>query len=246
MQHEKINVRGVLFDSVSAAEALDVCREFLEEGGAKTVFTPNSEIVQACVENEKLRDTVNSADLVIPDGAGVVLASKLLKTPLAKGKVAGIELFEAILAHCADESVPVFLLGGKPGVAEEAAEKLKEKYPSLTVAGTRDGYFEKIGPESDGVVETIKSSGARFCGVCLGAPAQENWISENKGKFGDMLLGGFGGSLDVFAGRVKRAPKFFIKLRLEWLYRLFKQPSRIGRMMKIPKLLIGCLFAKKK
>ncbi len=246
MQKKRISVRGITFDDTDLNEAEEICRSFLVSGKTGVVFTPNSEIVYDCVRNNELKNVINSADLIIPDGAGVVLASKILRDPLKKGKVAGIDLFERVISYCAKEGVKVFLLGGRPGVAEKAAENLKKRYPGLEVAGTRDGYFEKSGEESDEAVRTVNDSGARFVGVCLGAPVQEKWIYENRDRFDGILLGGFGGSLDVFAGVTKRAPKIFIKLRLEWLYRLLKEPKRIGRMMKIPKFLIGCVFCKKK
>lgn len=243
---EKINVRGVNFDSVDLQEALDLCIDHLNSGDAPFVIhTPNSEIVQLCIEKREYYEIINSADLIIPDGVGVILASKIKKTPLKKGKVAGIELCEKLAEYAAREGIPVYFLGGKPSVAEAAYDALAAKYPGLVCAGASDGYFKKQGEESDAVIEKINASGAGILFVCLGCPAQEVWMYENRGKIKVRLMGGFGGSFDVFSGSVKRAPKLFIKLGLEWLYRLLKEPSRIGRMMKLPKFLIGTLFSKK-
>ena len=166
-------------------------------------------------------------------------AARILGTPL-KGKVAGVELGREVLAFASDDGLPVYFLGGKPGVTEAAAEKMREAYPALQICGMHDGYFQKSGEENDAVLNLINESGAKILFVCLGAPAQEKWIAQNKDRLpGVQILMGLGGSLDVYAGTVKRAPKIFIKLGLEWLYRLLKEPRRIGRMMSLPKFYFG-------
>ena len=244
--YEKINVRGVNFLNVTLDEAAKVGEEMLCGDKVCTVFTPNSEIVQLCIEQNEYYDLYNSGDMVVPDGAGVVKAAKILGTPL-KGKVAGVELGEKMLEYCAKSGDGVFFLGAKPGVADLAAKNMSEKYAGLSVVGTADGYFKKSGEESDAVIEKINASGAKLLFVCLGVPVQEKWISDNKEKFTTVrMCMGLGGSLDVYAGTVKRAPKIFIKLSLEWLYRLLKEPKRIGRMMKLPKFLFGTYIYKAK
>ncbi len=238
---ERITVRGVTFDDVSLDEATARCASFLEQDGVSVIHTPNAEIVQLCVEKNEYYSLINSADLIIPDGSGVILASRILRRPLAKGKVAGIDLCGRILALCAERGNGVFFLGGKPGVAEQAAARMEEKYPGLNISGTHDGYFK----EDAAVIQEINDSGADVLLVCLGVPKQEEWIAAHKEQLHVRLAGGFGGSLDVFAGNVKRAPKIFIRLGLEWFYRLLCEPRRIGRMMKLPKFLIGTLFSPK-
>ncbi len=235
----KINVRGVFFDNVTLAEATDRLRSSAAAGVRETVFTPNSEIVQACIDEPALFDVVNAATLIIPDGIGVVKAARILGTPL-KGKVAGVDLGRAVITFAAEDGLPVYLLGGKPGVAEAAAEKLQKTHPALQIAGMRDGYFAKTGPETDAAVEAVNASGAKILFVCLGAPTQERWIVENRDRMpGVCMFLGLGGSLDVYAGTVKRAPQIFIRLGLEWFYRLLKEPRRIGRMMRLPKFYFG-------
>lgn len=244
MAFEKINIRGVEFMNVSPAEACEVGKEMLRGDKVCTVFTPNAEIVQLCIEQNAYYDLYNSGDMVVADGAGVVKAARILGTPV-KGKVAGVELGEAMLAYCAESGDGAFFLGAKPGVAELAAKNMTEKYPGLRVVGTQDGYFKKEGEESDAVIEKINASGAKLLFVCLGVPVQETWITANKDKLTSArMCMCLGGSLDVYAGTVKRAPKIFIKLSCEWLYRLLKEPKRIGRMMKLPKFLIGTYAAK--
>lgn len=241
-RRETVCIRGVRFDHVTLSEAAEIVGGYAAGREARVVHTPNSEIVQLCIEKPENLALVNSADLIIPDGSGVVLASKILGTPLTKGKVAGVELAERTLALAAEKGYGVYFLGGKPGVAVEAAEKMQAKYPGLSVVGCHDGYFQKTGEESDAVVEEINRSGAVILFVCLGVPAQEKWMAENRSRLKVGVMAGLGGSLDVFAGKAKRAPKIFIRLGLEWLYRLLKEPRRIGRMMKLPKFLFGTLF----
>ena len=237
---EKINIRGVYFNNVTFTEAVDILIERLEQGAATALYTPNSEIVQACIESPDLYEIINSAEMIVPDGIGVIKAGKILGTPFKGGKVAGIEVGEEILKRVSGSEHKVFLLGGKPGVAEAAREKLLEKYPDISFVGENDGYFKKEGEENDAVISKINESGADVLFVCLGAPAQEKWIYTNRSSLTSVkLMMGLGGSLDGYAGIVKRAPKVFIDLGLEWFYRLLKEPKRIGRMMKLPKFYIG-------
>ena len=229
----RINVLGVGFDNVTMDEAVDRGMELLHSPGTHCVVTPNPEIVEVCRENLAARQAVNGADLVLPDGIGVVKGAKMLGTPL-KEKVPGIEFAAGLMERMAAEGRSLYLLGAKPGVAETAGEKLAAKYPGLKIAGTQDGYFQEDGP----VVEAIRQSGADCVYVCLGAPKQELWMRKQGGATGARLLCGLGGSLDVFAGVVERAPRFWSDHGLEWFYRLCRDPRRAGRMMKLPLFLI--------
>ena len=246
---EKINVRGISFDNVTKGEALALISSRLDEGKRTVVFTPNSEIVESCIEDASFRELISSADILLPDGIGVVKASKLLGTPL-KEKVPGVEVGEELVKTLKNRSF--FLLGGKKesskgcSVAESAKSSLEEKY-ACNIVGTMHGYFDKNGDENEAVIETINRSGADILYVCLGSPAQEKWIFENKDKLSSAkLILALGGSLDVYAGETKRAPELFIKCGLEWLWRLLCEPSRIGRMMKLPKFYFGTILYKMK
>lgn len=245
---ERIYIRGVGFDNVSPDEALERCESMIVESRAEgapahRIHTPNAEIVQMCVEDPKKRELINSADLIVPDGAGVILAGKILKAPMPKGKVAGVELLEGLIRNSGKNGRKIFLLGGKPdagngkSVAETAKEKLLEKYPDALIVGTHDGYFK----DDAAVIEEINAADADVLAVCLGVPKQEEWMYAHRNDLHVGVMGGFGGSLDVFAGTVSRAPKFFIKMNLEWFYRFIKQPTRLGRMMKIPKFVFGSI-----
>lgn len=239
-----VDVRGIPINNVNLDEALEAVAEFVSTDTLHMVVTPNAEIVQMCVEQPELADLIRTADLIIPDGVGVVLASKILGRPV-KCKTPGCELGERICAAAGSRGFRVFFLGGKPGIAELAEEKLHEKYPDFVTVGHHDGYFKKEGEESDAVIAEINAAEPDILFVCLGVPAQEKWIAANREKFTTVRAAlGLGGSLDSYAGTVKRAPKIFIRLGLEWFYRLIKQPSRIGRMMKLPKFLFGTLWYK--
>jgi len=239
-----------LFDSVTMDEAVAVCDDLINSSDTPhTVHTPNAEIVQLCVEAPEHYELINSASLIIPDGSGVILASKILKTPLVKGKVAGVELGDRLAKLASEKGYSIFLLGGKPANADEgtpcvceaAARKLCEKYPGLTVAGTNDGYFK----DDAAIIKKINDSGADILYVCTGVPRQEKWMAAHKAELNVKLMLGLGGSLDIYSGMSKRAPKIFIRLGLEWLYRLLKEPWRLGRMMKLPKFVLGTMFSKK-
>ena len=228
----KIEVMGVQFDNVTMDEALEQAKQILAGDRAAYVVTPNAEIVYEAMGDERLRTLVNGADLVLPDGAGVVLASKILKKPL-KEKVAGVDFADNLLALLARTGGSVYLLGSKPGIAELAAEKMLDKHPGLTIAGMADGYFKEEGP----VIEKINAVRPDVLFVCLGAPKQEKFMAAHQQELQVKLMAGLGGSLDSFAGTVKRAPKWMINLSLEWLYRLIKEPKRFKRMLRLPKFL---------
>ena len=235
----RVDVLGVGFDNVTMDEALDKAMALLEEDGPHLVATPNPEIVQRAGKDAEFAKVLAQADLVIPDGIGVIYAAKILGRPL-KGRVPGIDFGSALMGRMAKTGKRLFLLGAEPGVAEQAAVNLQAKYPGLVVCGTHDGYFKEDGP----VAQAVREARADVVFVCLGAPKQEKWIAANGEATGARLLIGMGGALDVFAGKVERAPEGFQKLGLEWLYRLMKQPSRIGRMAKLPLFLVSAAGAR--
>lgn len=221
---------GVCFDAVTLTQAVDRAMEQTRTGKKGYVVTPNPEIVYQAMEDAAFCETVNRASLVLADGIGVIYASKILGEWLP-GRVAGIDFAAQICHRMAQEKMRLFLLGAKPGVAEQAAENLKKKYPGLVITGTMDGYFKD---EREAVDAVNAAGGADVLFVCLGFPKQERFMERYLKELNVTLCCGLGGSLDVFAGTVQRAPDIFIRLGLEWFYRLCKEPRRIGRMMKLP------------
>ena len=228
----KTDIMGLQFDNITMVEAMDAAKALLQGEHAARVVTPNAEIAYEALHDENMRTLLNSAELMLPDGAGVVLASKILKTPL-KQNVAGVDFADGLLGVLETTGQSLYLLGSKPGIGELAAQKMMQKHPRLRIAGIADGYFQDEAP----VIDKINASGADVLFVCLGAPKQEQFMARHQKALHVKLMAGLGGTLDSFAGTVKRAPKWMIRLNLEWLYRLIKEPKRFKRMLRLPKYL---------
>lgn len=235
-----VSILGVNFNTVNKAEASEkifsACKNKNEF--PITVVTPNPIMVMNAQGNKKLFSALADADLSLADGVGIISAAKLMGTPLPE-RVTGIDTGYAVLEKLAEIGGSVYLLGAKPGVAELAAKRLTEKLPDLRIVGTRHGYFDK----DEEIVSNIKGKSPDLLIVCLGSPRQEIWAHENKKKLsgvGAMIC--LGGALDVWSGNIKRAPEFFIKLRLEWLWRMLCEPKR---MKNLPLMLkFRCLTRK--
>ena len=240
---DKVNILGVNVDTVTIPEAVDAIMEMMKENRPHAIYTPNSEIIMTAYHDEKFRDILNHADLLTADGIGVVYASRILKRPIRE-RAAGYDIACGVIDRIAESGESLFLFGGKPGVAEIAEKNLLAKYPKLKIAGTRNGYFKPEDEEE--IVSEINESGADVVFVCLGAPKQEQWIARHLDHLKVKVLMGVGGSLDVIAGTAERAPDFWCNHGLEWFYRLMKQPSRIGRMMALPKFALTVLIHGKK
>ena len=234
----RTDVLGVGFDDKKIEESVAWAVDFLHSDEKSYIVTPNPEIVWACRRDKALRDAVNGAGLVVPDGIGIILGARILGTPLRCGRVPGIDFAAALFDVMAQSGGRVFLLGSKPGVAEEASAMLTGKYPGLIVSGVEHGYFSEDQP----IIDAINIAAPDLLLVCLGAPKQELWMAGNIDRLDVHLSIGMGGSLDVFAGRVKRAPAFFRKFGLEWFYRLICQPSRIKRAIKLPLFIFAVIF----
>ena len=225
----RIDVLGVSFDDLTMDEAVEIALGFMQERRACYACTPNPEIVMAAKGDAALRAALSGAELVLADGVGITKAAAMLGTPL-KSRVPGIDFASNVISRLAQRGGSVYLLGAKPLVAEAAAEKLTQTYPGIVIAGTNDGYFTDDAP----VIEKINAASPDFLMVCLGSPKQELWMSANAGRLSCGLMAGLGGSLDVLAGNVQRAPETWRRLGLEWLYRVIKEPKRLGRVMKLP------------
>lgn len=232
----KINILGVKFDDLSLEEAVRHAALLAGGEGFHYVVTPNPEIVNLAREDDDYRTLLNEADLVLPDGIGIVYAAKILRQPIA-ARVPGIDFAAGLMEALAQDGRRLYLLGAKPSVAQKAAACLSEQYPGLVICGTGDGYFK----DSEVVAEQLRAAAADVVFVCLGAPKQEHWMAEFGPRSGAKLMVGLGGALDVFSGEVQRAPAVWQKLGLEWGYRLLHQPSRLSRMAKMPRFLLTAL-----
>jgi N-acetylglucosaminyldiphosphoundecaprenol N-acetyl-beta-D-mannosaminyltransferase len=200
----------------------------------------NPEKIIKAQEDPSLMKLLNSADFQIPDGIGVILASKF-KGGQIRERVTGIDMMLKLCETAAKHQKKIFLYGGKPGRADEAKVKLEEMYPGIQIVGTLHGY-EK---DQQIVRETINESQADIIFVAMGSPAQENWIVANKDMLHPSVYQGVGGSFDVISGKIERAPESFQKMGLEWLYRLMKEPWRIKRQAVLPLFLIRAVTSKK-
>ena len=234
----KVNILGVMIDKISIADAVECIVKMLESHHTNTVFTPNSEIILTAYKDKEFCDILNSADMLTADGIGVVYASKILGNPIEE-RAAGYDIACGVLDRISETGHRLYLLGGKPGTAEKAKRNLERKYPFIQIVGTHDGYFSD--EQVDEIVSDINRLNSDIVFVCLGAPKQEKFMHGHREELDVRLMIGLGGSLDGFAGTVRRAPKWMIRLQLEWLYRLIKEPRRIGRMMRLPKFVLAVL-----
>jgi N-acetylglucosaminyldiphosphoundecaprenol N-acetyl-beta-D-mannosaminyltransferase len=232
----RTDVLGVGFDDVTMDEAVARAETYLDSRGAAYVVTPNPEIVWECRRDPVLKDIVSGAALVLPDGIGIIYGAKILKRPL-KGKLPGYDFAENLMERLAKRGKSVFLFGAKPGVAELAAQNLRDKFPGLVIAGTADGYFKDDGP----IIDAINAANPDFLIVGLGAPKQERWMASRRERLQVGLMAGLGGALDGFAGTFQRAPLGWRKANLEWLYRLIKEPKRIKRQIRLPLFLFAVI-----
>ncbi len=238
------SILGVQFHAVTKNQAVELAMSKLRARQKGYVVTPNPEIVDLCRRDPEFMGIVNHAALVLPDGIGIVYGAKILGEGLP-GRVPALNLQKSSVRRWPRRTCVSFC--SVPNrVSQKRPAQTCAKFPGLVLAGTHDGYFK----DTQQVVDAINAAGgADAVFVCLGAPKQEKFIAANIDDIHGTLFCGLGGSLDVFAGVSRRAPDIFIKLGLEWFYRLLKQPSRIGRMMKLPKFLLVVigerLFGKK-
>jgi len=233
----RTDIMGVCFDNYTIEQTVEKAIEALKQDKTFFIVTPNPEIVNIAMEDVEYRNILNSADVVTPDGIGIVYASKIIGGDIKK-RAAGFDIVKGILAEIDKLGGSVYLFGGKPGVADLAAERISSEYKGIKICGARNGYFD----DDAEIIEDIKNKAPDFLIVCLGAPKQERWIKKNIDNLNAGIVIGAGGSIDVLSGQTKRAPSIFIKLNSEWLYRLLKEPKRIGRMAKIPVFLLKVLF----
>jgi N-acetylglucosaminyldiphosphoundecaprenol N-acetyl-beta-D-mannosaminyltransferase len=234
----KIKILGVKIDPVTMKEAVHKAEEFLNSEDQHYMVTPNPEMIIDAQKDPEFMKILNEADLAIPDGAGLIKISKLLKLAL-KEKVSGVDFVEKLLKdlHLRSSPYEIIFVGGEKDSAQESREKIAKKYPNAKVVGAFRGpdlSSEKEKEETERTIEKINSSGASLLFVGFGHPRQEKWIYANLQKMPRVKLAvGVGGSFDMISGRLKRAPLFFQKNDIEWLWRFMLEPKkRLGRIYK--------------
>ena len=235
------DILGIQVDSIEMQEAVEIIKHWLTENKAHTLYTPNAEILMAAQRDPELKEILNNADMLVADGAGVVLASKILRRPVPE-KVSGIDLVKRSFTQLSNGKASYYLLGSKPGVAEAAAVNIINEYPGVIIAGCRNGYFKD--DEEDDIIDQINASGAAVLLVALGAPRQEKWIARNKNRLKVKICAGVGGTIDVLAGTVALAPEFMRRTGFEWLFRLYKEPRRAKRMLDLPRFMLKVIRAR--
>ncbi|WP_010167322.1 WecB/TagA/CpsF family glycosyltransferase [Candidatus Epulonipiscium viviparus] len=238
---KQLNILNVLVDNITMQQAVFAANQFLTKSNRlRLICTPNPEIIMRAKQDKELLAILNSADMVIPDGIGVVIASKILTKNGLRERVAGYDLVQNLMKEGNNR---FYFLGGEAGVAKSAARNMKSKYPNMDVVGYCDGYFQ---PENErSIIRDINASEANILLVGLGSPKQEVFINKHRKRLKNIKVAiGVGGSFDVMAGKVKRAPKIFRQLGLEWFYRLVKEPSRAKRMLKLPVFLFEVIYCK--
>lgn len=234
------NMWGISMDGISMNYALSKTRSRIMNGSPSAmIVTANALSLYRTRKDPLYRDVVRRSWLTLPDGAGLVWAMRLLGMPVVE-RVAGIDFMHGLSRLSAAEGWPVYLLGSKPGVAEEAGERLKELYPGLVIAGTRDGYFS----DDDEIVGQIIASGARVLFVALGMPRQDMWLDKYLNRMDGVIGVGVGGSLDVVSGRLRRAPVLWQRLGMEWLYRLIQEPKRFRQDLDLGLFVLTVLLDK--
>ncbi len=237
---EQVYIHGVRIDKLTASQASERLCALLSSNAdqPQAIFTPNAEILYRAANDPGFASILNSAALNTADGVGTVWASRALGSPLP-GRIAGIELGETALALAAAKRLPVFLLGGKMGVAYRAAANLRQRYRGLNIVGTHHGYFDVEGEQNQDVIDAIRAAAPKLLIVCLGSPRQEKWIFENSHLLSGVSVAmALGGSLDVWAGDVRRAPAAVRAMGLEWLWRILLSPSRLARAKALPAFVI--------
>ncbi|MGF7398397.1 WecB/TagA/CpsF family glycosyltransferase [Thermoanaerobacterium thermosaccharolyticum] len=239
---DRFVIFGVPIDKVTMKNAVDTVENFLLEDRLHIVATPNAEIVMMAQNDDEYKEILNKTDLNVPDGSGVIFASKIYKEELPE-RVAGFDLMMELIKIASLKHYKIYLLGAKADVVKGAYLNLKSRYQGIDIVGFHDGYFSEIDEEE--IINDINEKKTDLLFVALGAPKQEKWIYKNRNKLNAKVAIGVGGSFDVIAGKVTRAPEIYRKLGLEWFYRLMKEPWRYKRMMALPKFAMKVLFSKK-
>ena len=226
------SVLGTRMDACNMGEAVEQAVRLIEGGKFAAVVTPNAEMLWRAHRDPHQRALLNAASLSLPDGTGATGYARAIGVKTAR--VSGVDFGAHLAYEASRRGFSLYLLGGKEGVADAAAHSLRGACAGLHICGTRNGYFNITGEESDRVIEGIRESGAKIVYVCLGSPRQEEWVFANAEKLPPALYVCLGGSLDVYAGKVRRAPASVRRAGLEWAWRIAAEPSRIRRAGALP------------
>lgn len=232
----QISILTVPIDAITMDESVQQIYELMNKPGLHCVATANAEMVMLAREDVELHSVLSNADLVVPDGAGVLWAAEQ-KGQHFPERVAGVDLTRRLFERAAKETTPIYCLGAADGVAKQAVENLEREVGPLNIVGVHSGFFNA--EEEKQIINDIKTGGAKLIFVALGVPKQEKWIAQKLKDLDGVVAMGIGGSFDVLAGNIPRAPQWMQRNRLEWLYRLYLEPKRITRMAALPKFMVA-------
>lgn len=235
----KRDILGVTFDDEPSSLLLERVFNKSMERKSEYVVTPNSEMLMSAMSDEELNCALSHAYAAIPDGIGVVYASRIMGSPLRE-RIPGIDFACALMWLLNERGGSVFFFGARPGVARLAADTVGAQLKNLRIAGTADGFSHT----DDELISMINAASPDLLFVCLGSPKQEKWMYRNRAKLNVGVMMGLGGALDVLSGQVRRAPNIMQNLGLEWLYRTVSDPKRIKRAAKLPGVLIAAVKAR--
>ena len=241
--NNKVNILGVGVDSVTMQEALDKVELFFEERKPVIVATANAEMLMRATYDEELKNILNAAELVVPDGAGTVWAAHHLGYDMPE-RVAGYDLAQELMKRAPSKNRRIYFFGSAPGVADKAKLKAAELYPGIQIVGTRNGFFSEA--DEAQIIADIKAAQPDLLLVALGVPKQEKWLAKYKDELNVPVSIGVGGTFDVMAGVMKRAPRWMQRAKLEWLFRAMLQPKRAGRLIALPKFVLKVHSSKQK
>lgn len=238
----RLKILGIPVNSMNMAETLETVNQSLLKKETLRIMTANAEMIMQAQENPDLKKCLINSSLVVADGAGVVWAAKELGSEISE-RVAGVDLAYQIIKLSAEKGFRIFFFGAGPGIAEIAAKNLRKQFPDLHIVGIRDGFFKES--EEAGIIQEINQSRAEILFVALGSPKQELWLEKYKDQLQPYIRMGVGGTFDVMANQVSRAPMWIQKNSLEWLYRGLAQPTRWRRLLALPKFILEVKKQKK-
>lgn len=224
------------------SQAVSRVQDYMDARQNVLIATANAEMIMRATHDKELQDILNDAALVVPDGAGTVWAAHHLGHDMPE-RVAGFDLAQELMRIAPHKKWRIFFFGSAPGVAEKAKTKAEALYPGIEIVGVRNGYFSAA--DEPEIIEEIKAAKPDLLLAALGVPKQEKWLYQHKAELGVPVSIGVGGTLDVMAGVMKRAPLWMQKAKLEWLFRGMLQPKRAGRLMALPKFVLKVHASKK-
>ena len=255
---ENISILGIPVNLLSRRQVVEQATAWMQKPGSgirdysdatgnsdricRRIVTLNAEIAQMALESPELADSILQADLIVADGIGVQLASKIVGRPVPE-RIPGVELVELLAREAAAMGQGIYLLGAAPGIAAKAAEVLKTRIPTLIILGAKHGYFEA--QDEEALLADINRASPALLLVAMGVPRQELWLSANRTNLQVPVVMGVGGSFDVISGNKPRAPRLLQSIGLEWAFRLAIEPRRLKRFIFLPKFIIS-VFLKRK